>query len=221
MLIDRLVRGRAWIPVLGILLAGIVAMQVSLLKLGASIGRSLERGTTLQSQNEQLRASVATLADDQRIETLAAGMGMVMPAPQAVGFLSARPGANAAQAVGNLKAPDPTTFLASLQTIAAATPTSTQYLPSTAGVTPASTAATTTSTAATTASTSGAATTAVSPTASAQTAATAAATLQQTTAAGATSAGTATHVPSLSTNSSSAPSAQAQGTGGVPTGTGG
>src|SRR5205085_660663 len=38
-LIDRLVRGRAWIPVLGVMLAGIVAMQVAVLKLGAGVGR--------------------------------------------------------------------------------------------------------------------------------------------------------------------------------------
>jgi hypothetical protein len=219
-LIDRLVRGRAWIPVLGILLAGIVAMQVSLLKLGANIGHSLERGATLQSQNEQLRASVATLADDQRIETLAAGMGMVMPAPQAVGFLSAQPGGSGAQAVGNLKPPDPTTFLASLQTLGAASSTSAAFPASTAGVTPTSTvAAATTGAATTTANSTGAATTTVSPTASTQTAATAAATLQQTTASGATPTGTTTHVPSLSTSSST--SAQGQGTGGAPTGTGG
>src|SRR5438105_2710091 len=40
-LLDRIVRGRAWILVLGVMLAGIVAMQVELLKLNASIGRSL------------------------------------------------------------------------------------------------------------------------------------------------------------------------------------
>ncbi len=41
------------------LLAGIVAMQVEVLKLSANMGRSIERGTALQSRNEQLRASVA------------------------------------------------------------------------------------------------------------------------------------------------------------------
>ena len=61
-LLDRLIRGRAWIPLLGVMLAGIVAMQVEVLKLGASIGRSIERSTALQSRNEQLRASVASLA---------------------------------------------------------------------------------------------------------------------------------------------------------------
>jgi hypothetical protein len=109
-LIDRLVRGRAWIPVLGVLLAGIVAMQVEVLKLGTGMGRALERGSTLQSQNELLQASVATLADDQRIERLAAGMGMVMPPPTALSFLSAKPDGNVGQAIGNIHTPDSTGF---------------------------------------------------------------------------------------------------------------
>jgi hypothetical protein len=100
--------------VLGVLLAGIVAMQVEVLKLGTSIGRSIERSSTLQSQNELLQASVATLADDQRIERLAAGMGMVMPGVTAVAFLSARPDGSVGQALSNIHAPDPTGFAATL-----------------------------------------------------------------------------------------------------------
>ncbi len=117
-LLDRIVRGRAWIPLLGVMLAGIVAMQVEMLKLGASIGRSIENGSALQSRNELLRASVATLADDQRIERLAAGMGMVMPAPSAVGFLSVGPG-DARRAASNMHQPDPSAFLSSLEALTA------------------------------------------------------------------------------------------------------
>ena len=69
-----------WIPLLGVLLAGIVAAQVEILKLGATMGRALEQTTTLTDRNEQLRGSVAALADDQRIEQLAANMGMVLAA---------------------------------------------------------------------------------------------------------------------------------------------
>ncbi len=111
-LLDRLIRGRAWIPILGVMLAGIVAMQVEVLKLGANMGRAIQRGTALQSTNEQLRASVATLADDQRIERLAATRGMLMPAPADVGFLPARAGTRAQQAISNIHAPSPTSFLA-------------------------------------------------------------------------------------------------------------
>jgi hypothetical protein len=109
-LIDRLVRGRAWIPVLGLMLAGIVAMQVEVLKLGADVGRSIETGSTLQTRNELLRASVASLSDQNRIERLAAGMGMVMPPPGSAGFLSS---ASVSQAIANIHAPDPSAFLTS------------------------------------------------------------------------------------------------------------
>jgi hypothetical protein len=113
-LLDQVVRGRAWIPILGILLAGIVAMQVEVLKLSANMGRSLARGTALQSRNEQLRASVAQLGDDQRIERIAATMGMVMPAPTAVKFLARRPASQMSLALAGIHSPNPTAFVASL-----------------------------------------------------------------------------------------------------------
>jgi hypothetical protein len=113
-LLDRIVRGRAWIPLLGVLLAGIVAMQVEVLKLSAGMGRSLERGTALQSRNEQLRASVAALSDDQRIESLAARMGMIMPAPDAVHFLTLGGQADVVHALSSAHAPDASAFIAGL-----------------------------------------------------------------------------------------------------------
>jgi hypothetical protein len=125
-LIDRLVRGRAWIPVVGVLLAGIVAMQVEILKLGTATGRSMERSTALEARNESLQASVATLADDQRIERLAAGMGMVTPAPTTVVFLSARSGGAVGRAIANIHAPDPTGFSAQLAAQVAAAAALTQ-----------------------------------------------------------------------------------------------
>lgn len=119
-LIDRLVRGRAWIPVLGVLLAGIVAMQVEILKLGTSMGRTMEQTSTLQSQNESLQAGVAGLADDQRIERLAAAMGMTMPTPDSVVFLSASPNGKVGRAVADIHAPDPAGFANQLAAQAAA-----------------------------------------------------------------------------------------------------
>jgi hypothetical protein len=113
-LLDRIIRGRAWIPLLGVLLAGIVAMQVEVLKLNNSIGSSLERGTALQSRNELLRASYTSLADDQRIESLAARMGMVMPAPAAIKFLSLGQPGDIQRAVANVHQPDATSFAAQL-----------------------------------------------------------------------------------------------------------
>jgi hypothetical protein len=124
-LLDRIIRGRAWIPLLGVLLAGIVAMQVEVLKLGASMGRSLELSTTLQSRNELLQADVATLADDQRIERLAAGMGMIMPAPDAVSFLAAQPAGN----VASIHPPDASAFTAQLPTASAGSSTTSTMTP--------------------------------------------------------------------------------------------
>src|ERR1700729_2875909 len=81
-LLDRILRGRTWIALLGLMLVGIVAMQVEVLKLGASEGRALTQSAALQSKNEALRASVASESAEQRIEQLAAARyGMVMPDP--------------------------------------------------------------------------------------------------------------------------------------------
>jgi hypothetical protein len=113
-LLDQVVRGRVWIPLLGILLAGIVAMQVEVLKLSANTGRSLERGTALQSRNEQLRASVAQLGDDQRIERIAAAMGMVMPPPTAIKFLPHSPAGQLGRALSGIQSPNPTAFASTL-----------------------------------------------------------------------------------------------------------
>ncbi len=132
-LLDQIVRGRAWIPLLGILLAGIVAMQVEVLKLSANMGRALERGTALQSRNEQLRASVAQLGDDQRIERIAAQMGMVMPPPTAVKFLAPRPAGQIGRALAGIQTPNPTAFAAALPGAAATPSTSTST--ATAGTT--------------------------------------------------------------------------------------
>ena len=109
-MLDRLIRGRVWIPLLGVMLAGIVAMQVEVLKLGASMGRSLEANSTLSAQNATLQESVASLADDQRIEQLAASMGMVMPPPSAVGFLSPHGRGVEAKAAANIHQPNPGSF---------------------------------------------------------------------------------------------------------------
>jgi hypothetical protein len=145
--VDRLVRGRAWIPVLGVLLAGIVAMQVEVLKLGTSMGRWIERSSALQIRNESLRASVASLADDQRIERLATGMGMVMPAPTGLNFLAVHPGQDVAAGTAHIHPPDPTGFIASLPVAATQDPTATGVaLPGAVASAPATQSTTTTTT---------------------------------------------------------------------------
>lgn len=131
-LLDRIIRGRVWIPLLGVLLAGIVGMQVELLKLNAAAGRSIELISALQSRNEGLRAQVVSATDPGRIERLASHMGMTMPGPEAITFLSVW-SASLRRAVASIHVPDLAAFEAELQASSAGTaaPTSTTTTPAT------------------------------------------------------------------------------------------
>jgi cell division protein FtsL len=111
-LLDRVVRGRLWIPLLGVLLVGIVAMQVEVLKLNASIGHSTVHLTQLQSENQLLRASVSGLSDDQRVESEAVDLGMSMPAATQPLFVSDSSSSNLSRALANIHTPNPTAFAA-------------------------------------------------------------------------------------------------------------
>jgi hypothetical protein len=102
--VDRLLRSRLWIWALGVLLGGIVAMQVSMLKLNSGISRAVETTTTLERQNADLEASIARLSAPDRIESGASSLGMVMPPAGDVGYLTARPG-DAASAVSRMEPP--------------------------------------------------------------------------------------------------------------------
>ena len=57
--VDRLLRSRGCIWVIGLMLGGIVAMQVSLLKLNAGISRAVQTQRTLELQNAGLQAAIA------------------------------------------------------------------------------------------------------------------------------------------------------------------
>ena len=88
-LVDRLLRSRA--VDLGArhrLLGGIVAMQVSLLKLNSGISRAVETTTTLERQNAELEARSRELAATDRDRDRApSALGMLMPAAGDVGYL--------------------------------------------------------------------------------------------------------------------------------------
>jgi|SRR5215207_1208235 len=89
--VDRLLRSRLWIWALGALLGGIVAMQVSLLKLNSGISRAVETTATLERQNADIEASIARLSSPDRIESGASTLGMVMPPAGDVSYLTAGP----------------------------------------------------------------------------------------------------------------------------------
>ena len=104
-MVDRLLRGRASIWLVGILLGGIVAMQVSLLKLNAGISNAVTTASTLERSNAELETEVAKLSSGERIQAAAADEGMVAPPAGDVGFLTARPGADAGLAVKRMQSP--------------------------------------------------------------------------------------------------------------------
>ena len=103
--VDRLLRGRVWIWLFGVLLGGIVAMQVSLLKLNAGIGRAVTTVGTLERQNALLEADIARLSSGERIRAAAAEEGLVMPSAGAVSFLTSRPDRDARSAAKRMQPP--------------------------------------------------------------------------------------------------------------------
>ena len=104
-LVDRLLRGRAWIWLIGILLGGIVAMQVSLLKLNTGISNAVTTSATLERVNAGLETEVARLSSGERIQRMAAEEDMVAPPAGDVGYLTARPGRDAGLAVERMQSP--------------------------------------------------------------------------------------------------------------------
>ena len=104
-MVDRLLRGRAWIWLIGIMLGGIVAMQVSLLKLNSGISQSVEAAGTLERVNADLETEVARLSSGERIQLAAADEGMVAPPAGDVGYLTARPGTDPRLAVERMQSP--------------------------------------------------------------------------------------------------------------------
>jgi hypothetical protein len=97
-MLDRLLRGRSWIGLLGVLLIGLVALNVSLLKLNAQAGRNAEIVKKLRVQNADLRGRVSRLGSGDRLQEAAAELGFVMPAAGSVHYLTANTALDARRA---------------------------------------------------------------------------------------------------------------------------
>jgi hypothetical protein len=103
--IDRLLRGRVWICFIGVALMGIVAMQVSMLKLNSGISRAVETTATLERQNSDMEASIARLASGERIRGAADQGGMVTPAAGELHYLRVRGATDGRLAARRMRAP--------------------------------------------------------------------------------------------------------------------
>lgn len=78
--VHRLTRGRAWIAVLGLLLIGIVALNVATLGFDASISKMERQALDLEQKNSALRAGLAQKLSHDRVEATALSLGLVRPA---------------------------------------------------------------------------------------------------------------------------------------------
>jgi cell division protein FtsB len=121
-IVDRLVRGRAWIALIGFLLMGLVAMQVSQLKLSASVSRAVQQGANLERRNGELQAAVSRLSAEQRMQDAGARLGMFIPAAGAIHFLRLAPPRDATQAASALRTDRPVSVSSSAPAATADTP---------------------------------------------------------------------------------------------------
>jgi hypothetical protein len=86
-LIHRLTRGRAWIGLLGVLLVGIVALNVVTLSFAASAGKIDGKITELSQENSMLQNRVAEHYSQARVRHEATELGLAIPtetAPQVI-----------------------------------------------------------------------------------------------------------------------------------------
>lgn len=91
-LMVRMTRGRAWIAVLGLLLAGIVAVNVVTLSLAASAGQLERNITALDQENSILRSRDAQRSGAARIRHDATALGLTAASSEAAGYVRANRG---------------------------------------------------------------------------------------------------------------------------------
>jgi hypothetical protein len=88
-LMVRMTRGRAWIGVLGVLLVGIVAINVITLSFSATAGHIDRNITALEEENSLLSGRDARLYGSARVRHEAAGLGLVAASSDGISYLQA------------------------------------------------------------------------------------------------------------------------------------
>lgn len=89
--LDKLLRGRLWIGIVAFALLGIVAMQVAILRLGASIGASVTRIQQLEQANQNAATGIARLEPSAGVASEATKLGMLYPPAGNVVYLHSNP----------------------------------------------------------------------------------------------------------------------------------
>jgi hypothetical protein len=106
-LIHRLTRGRAWIGVLGVLLVGIVALNVVTLSFAASSGKIDAKNTELGKENTMLQSREAQKYGQAPLRAEAGKLGLAMSTQAVPQQISAQPG-DVSEAAARLAAAAPT-----------------------------------------------------------------------------------------------------------------
>ena len=88
-LMVRMTRGRVWIAVLGVLLAGIVGLNVVTLSLAASAGKIDQNIQALDQENSILRSRDAQRSGSARVRHDGAALGLTVPTADQVNYLQA------------------------------------------------------------------------------------------------------------------------------------
>ncbi len=102
-LVLRLTRSRLWIGLLGMLLVGIVALNVVALSFSSSSSAVARQSDELNRQNSALRAQIATQLSSEQVQAAATRLGLSFASPGAIRYV--RPSADdAATAAQRLRA---------------------------------------------------------------------------------------------------------------------
>jgi hypothetical protein len=159
--LDRLIRGRVWIALVGFALLGVVAMQVAILRLGASIGESAIKIEQLSTSNQSAETEIARAEPGRDVGSEAASLGMVYPPAGNIVYLHFAAGA-AAVAARSYTAPTAPLFTSAAASLTAPLDSAAATSSATAGADTTSSTSTGTTAATTPASTTSDSTTAAS-----------------------------------------------------------
>ena len=103
--LDSLLRGRACVGIVFVLLVGVVASNVSLLEMNKGIAATNAQATAIEQENSKLRRQIAPLGSSERIQTEAVKRGFSLPAAGDVSYIRGGVGKNAKRAVARMTAP--------------------------------------------------------------------------------------------------------------------
>jgi hypothetical protein len=84
----KMTRGRLWIGLLGVLLVGIVGLNVWALSLNASSSKVARQTDGLKRANSALQAQIAGELSNEQVQATATKLGLIVPEPGSIRYLT-------------------------------------------------------------------------------------------------------------------------------------